>query len=61
MRAVSMALHRDSQEKSVLSVEEVLNGLVCSGCSSTAARRRNVLEGKPSSEVRLPGFSLGYF
>ena len=56
-----MALHRDSQEKAVLSVEEVLNGLLCSGRSSTAARRRNVVEGKPSSEVRLPGFSLGYF
>ena len=56
-----MALHQDSQEKAILSVEGVLNGLLCSGRSSTAARRRNVVEGKPSSEVRLPGFSLGYF
>ena len=36
-------------------MEEVLNGLLLAGRSSTAARRRNVLEGKQSSEVRLQG------
>ena len=41
--------------KNLLSMEEVLNGLLLAGRSSIAARCRNVLEGKQSSEVRLQG------